>query len=290
MDAQWQPANDVEHELVAALEAGDSKRFAEIVLSAPLYLPVLPEPGTELRQELDELIPLERAHVFVFTSPEALSHVLGPFSSGHREVDAAALAQNWPHPDYCFALNFDLPIGATMSPESLARMAAGEEFLVPAEDAEAVVQAQIRRDCLAELGDGAEPGVVPPANELEEALAAAVELQDLDAYLAALVDADVVLPLSRPLTDDVDDTNFPWLLVGSAIPVFTSAEMLSRAAAKVEHFTQLPFLVLAANWPQRQHVLCLNPGSGTELIIGGDGVGEIVAAAGAALSEGDSAS
>ncbi|MEV0698778.1 SseB family protein [Saccharopolyspora sp. NPDC050389] len=287
MDEQWQPANDVEHELVAALEAGDSKRFAEIVLSAPLYLPVLPEPGTELRQELDDLISLDRAHVLVFTSPAALSHVLGPFSLGCREVDAAALARNWPHPDYCFALNFDLPIGAMMSPDSLARMAVGEEFLVLAEDAEEVVQAQIRRDCLAELGDGAEPGAVPPTNELEEALAAAVERQDLDAYLAALVDADVVLPLSRPLTDDVDGENFPWLLVGSAIPVFTSTAMISRAAPKVEHFTQLPFLVLAANWPGEQHVLCLNPGSGTELIIGGDAVGEIVAAAGAALSEED---
>ncbi|WP_190820411.1 hypothetical protein [Saccharopolyspora pogona] len=49
----------------------------------------------------------------------------------------------------------------------------------------------------------------------------------------------------------------------------------------------MPFLVLAANWPAKQHVLCLNPGSGIELITGGETVGEIVTALSEALSEHD---
>ncbi|RKT83925.1 SseB protein N-terminal domain-containing protein [Saccharopolyspora antimicrobica] len=280
MEAQWNPANAVEKELVAALEAGESKRFAEVVLSAPLYLPILPAQGTEQRRELNEYLPLGRMHVLAFTAREGLARVLEPFSMGHREISAAALMQHWPHPDYVLALNFDLPIGVIMAPDSLTRMAAGEEFLLPAEDAEAVLQAQIRHRCLADLGG--DPGGAGPANELEAALAEAIARQDFEAYLAALIDADVLLPLTAPISEDGE---FPWLLTGPALPAFTSEELLRRTAPGIEHFTRLPFLVLAANWPAERPALCLNPGSSTELISGAEVLDEILAGAADALAE-----
>ncbi|MCI2421201.1 SseB family protein [Saccharopolyspora sp. K220] len=289
MNSEWEPANEVERELVAALEAGDSKRYAEIVLGAPLYLPVLPEPGSELRQDLDEFMPLDRAHVLAFTSPEALSHGLGPYSLGHREADVAALARNWPGPDHQFALNPGLPIGAVLPLDALSRLADGSESLIPVDAAEAAlaeqVRAEIRELCLAELSGGVAPGVAAPVNELEEALAAAVEGQDVDAFLSALVDSEVVVPMSGPVSEDFDGTNFPWLRIGPAIPVFSSTEVLSRTAAHVAEHIELPFLAAAANWPGREHVLCFNPGSGTELIMSGAGVEELVETVAEMLSE-----
>ncbi|MGP4016895.1 SseB family protein [Saccharopolyspora sp. 5N708] len=289
MDSEWQPANEIERELVAALDAGDSRRYAQIVLESPLYLPVLPEPGSELRRDLDEFMPLDRAHVLAFTSPEALSHGLGPYSLGHREVDVAALARNWPGPDHQFALNPGLPIGVVLPLDALSRLVDGEEALIPVEDAEAVlaeqVQAEIRELCLAELCGGVAPGAAAPANELEAALAQAVERQDPDAFLSALVDALVVVPMSGPVSEDFDGANFPWLRIGPAIPVFSSTELLARTAPRVAEHIELPFLAVAANWPGREHVLCFNPGSGTELIMSGEGVDELVEVIAEMLSE-----
>jgi hypothetical protein len=290
---EWLPANEVERDLAVALETGDSRRYARILLSAPLFLPVLPEAGSELRDELERRLPLSHEHVLVFTSPAAISGVLGEFSRGWKETDMTSLARLWPDPRYQLALNPGLPIGAVLPLGALPRLADGSETLVAIDDLQERLveetQAQIRQDCLAELGGGPGPIDVRPVNRTEVELLAAAKAQDADAFLETLINAEVVVPTTESVADPLSmaEADFPWQEVGPAIPVFSTTAMLARAAPDVAHYVEAPFLLVAANWPSEEHVLCFNPGSSTELILSGDGVDQLIAAVAEGLSESD---
>ncbi|NIH84487.1 SseB family protein [Amycolatopsis granulosa] len=295
MEPSWQPGNDVEHALAAALDAGDSRRYAQLLLAAPVYLPVLPARDTPEWRELLELLLLEHEHLLVFTSPQSLAAVLGRFARDHVRTSFAEIAAQWPAGSSLqLAINPGLPIGAVLPPGGLVALAEGREDLVAASDVQDAVLDSMRRQVrglvLEEFTAGREPGPVPPpSNALETELAAAIGGQDENAYLEVLVSGAVVVPTSRPVPDPgaLGDEDFPWHTVGQGdfpvITLFSSAEMLDRIGAGQPYVT-LPFLEVLARWPGERHVLCFNPGTETELILSGEGVFELVYSIAGALS------
>lgn len=270
-----------------ALRSGDGQRYAELVLSGPLYLPKLPDRDSEQWWELVQQLTLPNENVLVFTSTEAMSSVLGPYALGHRRTDFASLARRWPNPKWLLALNPGLPIGLVAPHAALYGLANGEASLTPVSevqsDFEAGADEAIRLICLRGLGAEDKPAYPgSPVNELERALTDAVAGQDGEGFLDALLGAEVVVPLTEPVTDPtaLDESNFPWHTIGEefpVIPVFSSTAVLDHVAVALPHRIQLPFLSVLANWPDEKHVLCFNPGAQTELVLFGDTVLRLVA-------------
>ncbi|WP_027931417.1 SseB family protein [Amycolatopsis thermoflava] len=291
MEPVWQPDNEIEHALQAALAEGDGRRYAQLLLAAPVYLPVLPKRDTPEWHELVSLLPLEREHLLVFTSPRAMEAVLGPFAQDHVATTFGQIRAQWrPNSTLQLAINPGLPIGSVLSPDSLIALAQGREQLVAAADAQEAAFEQMRRQVrglvLEEFGAGREPGPVPaPSNDLETALVAAMGSQDENAYLEALVNGQVVVATTRPVQDPGED--LPWRTTRRGdfpvVALFSSPAMLERVAPGQPHAT-VPFLGVLAQWPDEDHVLCFNPGTETELILSGEGVFELVEVIAGALS------
>lgn len=282
MESGWRPSGRAEADMAEALANGDGRRFAELVLANPLYLPKLPERGTDDWGELLRRLPLEREHVLAFTSTESMSLVLGPYAQGHTRTDFAALARAWRAPEWQLALNPGLPIGVVLPPAALPALARGEETLIPVADVHDAVAGQadsvIRALCLDSFGNPeAEPYQGPPVNDLEVALDDAVAQQDGDAFVDALLGGEVVVPLARASADPVepDEQSTAWHTVGDdlpVVPVFSSEAALDHVTAERLPRAQVPFLSIVANWPDETHVLCFNPGATTELVLFGDAV------------------
>ncbi|EHR48566.1 hypothetical protein SacmaDRAFT_0256 [Saccharomonospora marina XMU15] len=282
--------------MVAAARDGQGQRYAELVLSGPLYLPKLPDRDSDEWWDLVRELTLPTENVLVFTSVEAMSAVLGSFVQGYQETDYASLVRRWPNPGWLLALNPGLPIGLIAPPAALYGLANGEVELTPVAqvqaDYEAGAEEAVRHICLRGLGAQDKPAYAkPPVNELEEALAEAVSQQDGDGFLNALLAAEVVVAVSEPVTDPtgLTESDFPFHKTGEdfpVIPVFSSTEVLDHLAPSLPHRMRLPFLAVLANWPDETHVLCFNPGTETEVVLFGDTVLELVAEVADSLSGG----
>ncbi|TVT58645.1 SseB family protein [Amycolatopsis rhizosphaerae] len=297
MDLIWEPGNEVERELLRALEAGDGGRFAKAVLSAPLFLPVLPKRDSPEGKELMLLLPWEEEHVLAYTCAETLSDALGPYTDGYTETTYAALAAAWPEGSALkLALNPGLPIAAALPIEAIHDLAEGRRSLIPSEDVEQLVldelRKQIRASALTALGCGRAAVLVSvPGSPLEAALTEAVRREDHDGYLAALMNGEVVALTSRPvppgMTPGAD--GFPWRILGTprspVIALFSSTATLDRVAPQGQHHVTVPFLALLADWPDENHALCLDPGAETELILTGEGMYGLRAAVAGILAE-----
>jgi hypothetical protein len=248
-----------------------------------LYLPMLPERDSEDWRELTQGLGLAGEHLLAFTSPDALSGVVGRYAREYRAGDFATLARFWPDPGTMLALNPGLPIRAILPLHALAELAQGSESLVTVDDLQAAitdeVHTQLRQGCLTELGNGEPPLGAEPENELEVLLSEAAGRQDADAFLDALLDAEVVVPTTAPEPGPIGESGFPWrhITVGDVrvITMFSSPGMLDRVASAEQHRVRVPFLSALAGWPGEEHMLCFNPGGQTELILSGEAVAEL---------------
>jgi hypothetical protein len=280
---QWQPANRVEQVMAEALRTGDYPRFANTLMSARLYVPHLIDPAEDAHQTLAALLPTSQPHLLAFTSAVLLTKVVGALARGYQEVSFGSLRQQWPDPRLPLALNLGSPIAVFLPLVAVPRLAAGERALVPAaavvEQAASAALVEIRRACLRDLAGTTEgfatdghPWSNPPANALEEALQAATQRGDGEAFLAHLLTATVVLPTtsSVPGTPQLSDERFPWRLTGGqtapSVPLFSSAEQLAHVAGATA-WVEVPFLEVVAHWPEGDRALCFNPGATTELIL-----------------------
>lgn len=261
MTASWEPADGTEHALAAALDADDLPAFARIVMSARLCLLA--------DRPVDEVV--------AFTSGESLRHVLGA-EREYTEVDFGALA-----PDRTLMLNPGLPIAASMPPADLRALAEGGARTLPIRELRAAmtyeVNTAVRQACLDELGDGTPPAEAEPASDLERKLVEAVENKDPDEFLDAVIFAEVVVPVTGPAPEPGQGV-FPWrpVTVGAlrVIPMFSSASLLDRTAAPNTARATVSFLDALADWPEEDHMLCLDPGSRTELVLPGDTVAGLI--------------
>lgn len=297
MDSEWRPGNEVESEMLAALESGAGGRFAEILRSSPLYMPTLVD-GSPADWP-DGLPRFDAEHVLVFTSPVTLYRSLAGYARGYEELTFEAIQQRWPDPGCHLLVNPGAPIGVMLTMRQVTDLAEGEEDLVPVEDVQdAVVDGligEVRRQCLAELGGDEDTAArvlaeVAP-NDLEKRLEQAVLDTDFDAFLLALLNSEIIVLTTRAVADpgQIMEPGFPWRVLGDeetpVIPVFSSTALLDQVSPEGPHRIQTSFLDLLAAWPSDEHILCFNPGTTTELVLPGGGVPELAAAVAEASSE-----
>lgn len=282
--------------MLAALEAGDGRRYAELARSSTLYLPTLADGA---QADWPEGLPgVDDEHALVFTSPVTLFRALAGHVRGYEETTFEGLGQRWPGPDTQVLLNAGTPIGVFLTIKQITDLAEGTESLVPVSDVQdAIVDGvieDVRARCLADLGSDGDVAArvmttVSP-NALETALEKAVESVDFDAFLLALLDSEVVVLTTEAVPDPsrIAERDFPWRVVGEeeapVVPVFSSAEVLDVVVPGGHHRVQVPFLDLVAAWPSQEYLLCFNPGTATELTLPAGGVPELAAAVAEAAS------
>lgn len=176
-DPSFQPANDVERNLLEAAEAGNTDSFLSTLLLATVLLRVPPgvpsdaRPGDPAFRWLTETID-EQPYVVVFTSPERLRDHAGA-QAETVSVRFVHLIRHWPDEQWSFAVNPGSPVGAKLPGAQIIALAnwademgLGQE---PAEEPAAEESARPDRSG-APAADGspsAEPTVmqkvVPPA-------------------------------------------------------------------------------------------------------------------------------
>ncbi|MFG1776691.1 SseB family protein [Micromonospora sp. NPDC049048] len=123
----FQPANEVEENMLDAAGAGSTDTFLSTLLLARVLLPVAPdsapgarpgEPGFVWRtEELDG-----EPYVVVYTSPERLAdHTDAPVET--IEVRFVQLIRRWPDESWSFAVNPGTPVGAKLPGEQILGLA-----------------------------------------------------------------------------------------------------------------------------------------------------------------------
>jgi hypothetical protein len=249
----WEPANATEQALAQALASGDQRAYFRIVSTADLYLPQFLGAGPPDGQQFVTANLFGHTFLPVFTSIEALViSEVSEIAGGYALTNYAELRQKWPVPEWRLAVNPGTPIDAYVAIEAVENAAVGEVALPTA--AEMI------------LGAAAEEAVAepPPALEVgyDEALTAAAQQGDVDAYVRILLDAVVILPTARPVADGsaLFEPDFPWRLTGSSIEVFTSADTLRQAYPAPPPTIPVSFPVLLGLWPEGR-AMSVNPGS-----------------------------
>ncbi len=245
----WEPANEVEQEMLAALAVDDRERYFELIAHAPLYLPATGQAGgPHFTWELGEY-----TYLPVFTSPQALAASVGDLVDRYVVTSYAELARYWPAPDWRLAVNPGHPIDAWLPVEAVAEAAAGTRTVPTVRE--------LRRAQAAPDGDD--------AGELDDAL---------DAYLEALVKTEVLVPAAAPdpAPATIATGTFPWLVKeisgGPALTVFTSPEGFAAAFPAGTPCARVPFVDLVAAWPDPSWQLAVDPGAEVGFTITGDRV------------------
>ncbi len=297
MDSGWQPANDLERDLLAAIEVDDSRRYAKLLKSSVFYVPrmreltdgVPPQDPDAYRTEMSEG---DRAAIaVVFTSAFTLFWSLGGLATGYEEYDLPALRRCHPDPDQPLAVNPGVPIGVLLTLRELDGMAGGQVVLTRVDDllvdATDRAQAEIRDLCLTRLGGDSSRAAAAinadSANELEMTLIDCVESLDFDGFIEALMDSVVVVVASRPIAGfhKIRGHGFPWWVVEHTdgrrvIPLFSSATTLEKVTTVQTDWVEVAFVDVVTNWPGSDHILCFNPGTALELTLSGDAVRQLL--------------
>jgi hypothetical protein len=253
----WEPANDTERALAAALARDDQREYFRILASAPLYLV-----GSAGETPRVLLWPADgEQYLAVFTSVEALTAAAAGLANRWVRTTYADLAAHWPDPRWRLAIDPNLGIGALLGVGDIARGARGE----------------LRLPTAPELLAPPLPGIdFEPANPAEWAMARALADGDAGRYFDALVSTAILVPVTdagAPLfSTDPDGT--------AVIAVFTSPQSVALAGREQTRWTEVEFLDLLRRWPQTGYAMRINPSSPLELLVGVERMAELVAAAG----------
>lgn len=232
MVADWRPATDTEIALSTAAESGDRTAFLAALAAGPLLLPI--SPAAAAGQEPVRWATAaqdETTFLLAFTSAEAISACLPGQHVPYRVTNLADLVAAWPDPAWWLVVDPGLPIG-TRLPLDLLRQAPKPEPI---------------------------PG--------ESELLTAIQQQNENAFVAALLRCELAIPLDPggSTSRDVTDPDFPWVLLpdptgGTRVMAFTSEARLRRTLG--DHDAVFVSSVhLAENWPDQSWVLALNPGT-----------------------------
>ncbi|MET0495081.1 MAG: SseB family protein [Actinoplanes sp.] len=241
----WRPATGAEVAMLAAAEGGDRAELLAALVTGPLLMPVSPEAAAGHEPAAWPTGEFEGAtHVMAFTSPAAIAACLPGRPVSYRLDSVHDLAEAWPDPSWLLAIDPGLPIGLRLT---AAELAALPDLRV----------------------------------EGEEALRAAVRSEDSNAVIAALLRAEMVLPVrvDGPPTRDLTDPEFPWWVVQDVegqdtVAVFTSEERLQQAIGDHD-LVVVSSLQLAEHWPDSSWQLALNPGTPLAVSLAGTAVREL---------------
>lgn len=287
---EWAPANDLERAMADALAEDDGPAYARLLTAASLFIPDLPEPGTEAAQQVSELLPVGTQYVLAYTSPPTLAWAMGVHARGYQQLDFHRLRQRWPDSRHQLAVNAGTPIAVFLPLPAVADLASGTTTLASVAAFQEALMHElsplIRDACLRELSgvDGpGEPPDGPPVNDLEAELRAAKAAQDSERYLTTLLASDVVMPTSAEVPDpgQIYEDEFPWRVVAPdqtpSIALFSSTAQLRRVAAGEQHRVTMPFVDVLANWPDEEpYAMCVDPGTASELILPPAAVDELL--------------
>jgi hypothetical protein len=225
----WQPTTAAERALLAAAETGDREGFLTELVAGPLLLPV--SPGAAAGRETVAWATGQHdgvTHVLAYTSPAAIAAGLPGQSVAYRVSGLVDLAVDWPDDEWMLAIDAGLPIGIRLAADELRAL-------------------------------------TEPVVEAERPLREAVRRQDPNSLMAALLRAELVLPVDPdgPATRDLSDPDFPWWTLPDeqgrvSLPVFSS-EARMRQALGERDLVVVSSLQLTDHWPDISWQLLLNP-------------------------------
>jgi hypothetical protein len=232
---EWRPDEPVERRLRTAVRDDDRTGYLRALVDSGLVLPISPAAAAgdapiEWATESFE----GRTYAFSFTSTTAMATATGRANAPYRVVAAVDVVYDLPDPSWWLAIDPGMPGQVFLGPEGIQGLREAELAVRP-------VDAELRA-----------------ANKTGQA----------DAYLLALLGAEVVVPMvpDGSPSRDMTDPEFAWWLADqdSARPaaiVFTSEARLRATFGEVP-WLAVDFADLLSGWEGAVD-LSVNPGSGT---------------------------
>ncbi|WP_143219820.1 SseB family protein, partial [Actinomadura sp. CNU-125] len=258
----FQPANDVERELLRAAANNDHDLFLQTLAGTEVLLPVPEDTDYSLRPGRPgfpwQTRDVDGATVVpVFTSPERLIEAARAAGTGteYIRLPFTVALRYWPHPDWQLAINSGSPAGGTVQAQQLPGLATWAD------------QRAAQR-----MTDGFEP-----QNEIEQRLFDAARRRDTDTFYRILLGAQVLVPAEpdTPWGITPDDPAFPWQPVNvhgrTSIQVFTSLKWMNDALSS-SRFVMPTLLDMVSAWPDTAWTFVLNPGTPIDASMPGDQV------------------
>ncbi|GAA1865169.1 SseB family protein [Actinomadura bangladeshensis] len=245
---EFQPANDVERELLRAAANNDHDLFLQTLADTDVLLPVPDDMDFALRpgrpgfpwqtREVDgsTVVP-------VFTSPERLVEASGA-GTEYIKLPFTVALRYWPNHDWLLAINSGSPAGGTVLAQQLPGLATWAD------------QRAAQR-----MTDHFEP-----QNDVEQRLFDVARRRDTDAFYKTLLGAQVLVPADADTPWGIvpGDADFPWRPVPvhgrTSIQVFTSLKWMNEAIGS-SRFIMPSLHEMVAAWPDADWTLVLNPGT-----------------------------
>jgi hypothetical protein len=263
----WRPSTEAEEALAAAVAAGDQLAYCRALCDESLFLPITPGAAAGREPVTLATSPAQGAtYVLAWTSGAALPPGVPAVRRAPLfEIVHAIVGRGWG-----IAVDPGLPLQAFLTPDAVRTL----------------------------------PPWEPEWTPLDFALRKAVEAEDRDGYMAALLDAQLLLPLPTDeelaeaappgetdpspgpqdywtavrtdrvvpgVSRDVTDPDFPWWRAERADgrPVVFAFTSLAHLQAELgdREWISVGFVEIVAAWPEDGGALRLNPGgtNGIEL-------------------------
>ncbi|WP_160161088.1 SseB family protein [Actinomadura sp. K4S16] len=256
---EFQPANDVERELLRAAANNDHDLFLQTLAATDVLLPVPDETDYSLRpgrpgfpwqtREVDgsTVVP-------VFTSPERLAEASGP-GTEHITLPFTVVLRYWPNHDWALAINSGSPAGGTVLAQQLPGLATWAD--------RRAAQRMTER--------------FEPQNDIEQRLFDAGRRGDTESFFKILLGAQVLVPVDAETPWGIvpGDGEFPWRPVPvhgrTSIQIFTSLKWMNEAIGS-SRFIMPSLLEMVTAWPDASWTLVLNPGTPIDASMPGEQV------------------
>lgn len=256
---EFQPANDVERELLRAAATNDHDLFLQTLAATDVLLPVPDDMDFSLRpgrpgfpwqtREVDgsTVVP-------VFTSPERLAEASGP-GTEHIALPFTTTLRYWPDHDWLLAINSGSPAGGTVLAQQLPGLATWAD--------QRAAQRMTER--------------FEPQNDIEQRLFDAARRRDTEAFFKILLGAQVLVPVDAETPWGIvpGDQEFPWRPVRvhgrTSIQIFTSLKWMNEAIG-TSRFIMPSLLEMVTAWPDASWTLVLNPGTPIDASMPGEQV------------------
>jgi hypothetical protein len=261
--ADWRPSTEAEEAMAAAVAAGDQIAYCKALADEALYLPVTPAAAAGREPVTLATSPAGGVtYVLAWTSAAALP----PEIPAVRRSPLFELVHAIEPLGWGIAVDPGLPVQAFLSPDAVRTLPPWEPQWAPLDDVlRRAVLAEDREAYMAALLEA--HLVLPLPTEQELAAAAPPDAGAPDEYWTAVRTDRIVPSVSR----DVTDPQFPWWRTErvDGRPVTFAFTSVANMQAEVgdREWIAVPFIDIVVAWPEDGGALRLNPGgtNGTEL-------------------------